>query len=404
MVWFHGGAYSSGTSNEIETDGERLSRKGDVVVVTVNHRLNAFGYLYLAEFGSRRSRRFRQCWPARSDPGPRVGARQRRGIWRRCRQRDDLRALRRRREERRADGDAEGEGLFHRVTTHSGQQITASRRETATGHALALLKALGLDRSQSRSASDAADGAARQGQPRARLSRTGQGWTLAPARSIRSRCAAAVGAHSDDPRQHERRDADAHRPRRSVALLVDVGDAEAEARSQLAVHGQPRSRRCHREVSRVASGVFAGRRLLRGDDGLAIVARPGDRGRSPRRAAGRRSADVCVPVRLADADRRRQVGRASRARRAVHFRQRGDHAAFRRHRRRTAGAGRPDEQRVDRVRAVRQSECERPAGVAGLRSHRRATMVFNRESRVVDDPRGRERRLFGQVPYVQPGT
>jgi para-nitrobenzyl esterase len=35
---------------------------------------------------------------------------------------------------------------------------------------------------------------------------------------------------------------------------------------------------------------------------------------------------------------------------------------------------------------------------------RRATMVFDNESRVIDDPRGRERRLFGQVPYVQPGT
>ncbi len=53
MVWFHGGAFSSGTSNEIETDGARLSRRGDVVVVTVNHRLNAFGYLHLAEFGRR---------------------------------------------------------------------------------------------------------------------------------------------------------------------------------------------------------------------------------------------------------------------------------------------------------------------------------------------------------------
>src|SRR5688572_5914228 len=50
MVWFHGGAYSSGTSNELETDGARLSRRGGVVVVTVNHRLNAFGYLHLAEF------------------------------------------------------------------------------------------------------------------------------------------------------------------------------------------------------------------------------------------------------------------------------------------------------------------------------------------------------------------
>src|SRR4030095_299288 len=49
MVWFHPGAYTSGTSNEFEADGARLSRRGDVVVVTVNHRLNAFGYLYLAE-------------------------------------------------------------------------------------------------------------------------------------------------------------------------------------------------------------------------------------------------------------------------------------------------------------------------------------------------------------------
>jgi para-nitrobenzyl esterase len=35
---------------------------------------------------------------------------------------------------------------------------------------------------------------------------------------------------------------------------------------------------------------------------------------------------------------------------------------------------------------------------------RRATMVFDKQIRVVDDPRGEERRLFGQVPYVQPGT
>jgi para-nitrobenzyl esterase len=35
---------------------------------------------------------------------------------------------------------------------------------------------------------------------------------------------------------------------------------------------------------------------------------------------------------------------------------------------------------------------------------RRATMVFDESSKVVDDPRGDERRLFAQVPYVQPGT
>jgi para-nitrobenzyl esterase len=35
---------------------------------------------------------------------------------------------------------------------------------------------------------------------------------------------------------------------------------------------------------------------------------------------------------------------------------------------------------------------------------RRATMVFDVETRVVDDPRGAERRLFATVPYIQPGT
>ena len=84
MVWFHGGAYSSGTSNEIETDGERLSRRGDVVVVTVNHRLNAFGYLHLAEFDPS-ARRIGQRRTTRSDSRARVGARQHRGVRRRRR-------------------------------------------------------------------------------------------------------------------------------------------------------------------------------------------------------------------------------------------------------------------------------------------------------------------------------
>jgi para-nitrobenzyl esterase len=35
---------------------------------------------------------------------------------------------------------------------------------------------------------------------------------------------------------------------------------------------------------------------------------------------------------------------------------------------------------------------------------RRQTMIFDLPPRVEDDPRGRERRYLGQVPYVQPGT
>lgn len=50
MVYIHGGAYSNGSGSNPLYDGGRLARRGDVVVVTLNHRLNAFGYLYLAPY------------------------------------------------------------------------------------------------------------------------------------------------------------------------------------------------------------------------------------------------------------------------------------------------------------------------------------------------------------------
>jgi len=47
MVWLHGGGYSVSSGASSVFDGTRLARRGDVVVVTLNHRLNLFGYLYL---------------------------------------------------------------------------------------------------------------------------------------------------------------------------------------------------------------------------------------------------------------------------------------------------------------------------------------------------------------------
>lgn len=47
MVWLHGGGYVTGSGASHGYDGVRLANRGDVVVVTINHRLNAFGYLYL---------------------------------------------------------------------------------------------------------------------------------------------------------------------------------------------------------------------------------------------------------------------------------------------------------------------------------------------------------------------
>lgn len=51
MVWLHGGAFSYGTGNGERTRGSRLARRGDVVVVCVNHRLNILGFLDLSAVG-----------------------------------------------------------------------------------------------------------------------------------------------------------------------------------------------------------------------------------------------------------------------------------------------------------------------------------------------------------------
>jgi para-nitrobenzyl esterase len=51
MVWLHGGGYASGSPGMIAYDGVNLARKHDVVVVGITHRLNAFGFMYLAEIG-----------------------------------------------------------------------------------------------------------------------------------------------------------------------------------------------------------------------------------------------------------------------------------------------------------------------------------------------------------------
>jgi para-nitrobenzyl esterase len=51
MVYVHGGAHANGSGSDPLYDGVNLAKRGDVVVVTVNHRLNVFGYCYLASLG-----------------------------------------------------------------------------------------------------------------------------------------------------------------------------------------------------------------------------------------------------------------------------------------------------------------------------------------------------------------
>lgn len=144
MVYFHGGAYNSGSGSSPLYDGRRLCEKGDVVVVTVNHRLNAFGYLYL---------------PILTDGAfPDSGNA---GIW------DLVLALKWVRGNAAAFGGDPGrvfvfgqsgggakiatmmaapaaKGLFHSAATMSGQQVTASGPLHATERARAFLDAASI--------------------------------------------------------------------------------------------------------------------------------------------------------------------------------------------------------------------------------------------------------------------
>jgi para-nitrobenzyl esterase len=148
LVYIHGGAYSSSSSNGPVYDGVRLARRGDAVVVTLNHRLNLFGYLYLAQLAS----------PSAHDlfrDSGNVG------------QLDLVLALQWVRDNiasfggdpsrvlifGQSGGGAKcatlmsmpsASGLFHRVMTMSGQQLTATTPEHATAAASAVLKSLDL--------------------------------------------------------------------------------------------------------------------------------------------------------------------------------------------------------------------------------------------------------------------
>jgi para-nitrobenzyl esterase len=143
MVYIHGGAYSTGSGSAALYDGTRLCTRGDVVLVTLNHRLNAFGYAYLA-----------RLVPELADSGN-------------AGQLDLVLALRWVADNIAAFGGdpsrvtvfgqsgggakiatmmamPAAKGLFHRAATMSGQQVTASGPGNATRRTLAWLDALKL--------------------------------------------------------------------------------------------------------------------------------------------------------------------------------------------------------------------------------------------------------------------
>jgi para-nitrobenzyl esterase len=144
MVWIHGGAYSNGTSNENLVDGVRLCKRGDVVVVGVNHRLNVFGYLYLAELGGKEFAESGNVgmldlvlalqWVRDNitefggDPNN-VTVFGQSGGGAKCATLSAMPVAR---------------GLFHRIITESGQQVTGRTKKHATETASQVLKNLKL--------------------------------------------------------------------------------------------------------------------------------------------------------------------------------------------------------------------------------------------------------------------
>src|SRR5436309_1315725 len=54
MVWLHGGGWAAGSGQEQPAyNGENLSRRGDIVLVSLNHRLNMLGYVDLSAYGEK---------------------------------------------------------------------------------------------------------------------------------------------------------------------------------------------------------------------------------------------------------------------------------------------------------------------------------------------------------------
>jgi para-nitrobenzyl esterase len=140
LVYIHGGGYSGGSGSSPVTDGAELARRGDAVVLTLNHRLNLFGHLYLAKL---RDEKFAASGNA--------------GLldlvlaltW----VRDNIAAFGGDRDCVTVFGQSGGggkiaclmampaaKGLFHRAWTMSGQQVTAQGPKGATARARAFIE------------------------------------------------------------------------------------------------------------------------------------------------------------------------------------------------------------------------------------------------------------------------
>jgi para-nitrobenzyl esterase len=403
IVYIHGGAYSSGSGSSPLYDGATLCRRGDVVVVTLNHRLSLFGYLYLPGF------------PDSGNAG----------------QLDLVLALNWVRENIHAFGGDPGcvtllgqsgggakiatlmampaaTGLFHRAVTMSGQQLTASGPQHASGRTRVLLDKLGV------AADRAVDLAAL---PAGELLRA-HAATVDP---YIGRGSAYMGPVLDE-RSLTRHPFYPDAPAQSAGIPMIIGNTHDETRSligrgdasawTLSWEELPRKLEAEMRVDIAGSTVVAEYRRLypqyspsdvffaattagRSWRGAVVEAELRAQQGSPAYAyqldwgspqdGGKWGAFHTLDIPLMFGTLTAQgspTGDGEQAR-AVSRTMQNALLAF-------ARTGDPNYPGMPRWEPYTLP--------------RRATMVFDVSSRLADDPRGAERRLFAKVPFIQQGT
>ncbi len=406
MVYLHGGAYSNGSGSSPLYDGVRLCRRGDVVVVTLNHRLNIFGYGFLAKLAG----------PAFADSGNA-------GML------DLVLALRWVRDNIAEFGGDPGrvmvfgqsgggakiatlmampaaQGLFHAAATMSGQQVTASGPLHATDRMKLALDALGLPPER---ASEAATLPAEQ---------------LLEALAVRDPFTPGglyFGPVLDDrnlPRHPFYPDASPL----GLKVPMVIGNTHDETRAFLA-HSRPDpfAMRWEEVARRIAPEmrvdidpdrvVAEYRRLYPDYSPTDVFFAATTAGRSWRGAVieaeerARAGAPAWVyqqnlPTTV-EGGRLRAMHTSDIAMAFDNLAQPGSPTAP------SPGAqAAADAMSESFVALARTGNPNNPTVPAWPKYEldRRATMVFDAQVRVVDDPRGEERRLFAAVPYIQPGT
>lgn len=406
MVYFHGGEYSEGSGSSPLYDGARLVRRGDVVVVTVNHRLNAFGHLYLARLA-----------------GPQYAASGNVGIL------DLVQALTWVRDHAEEFGGDPGcvtvfgqsgggakiatlmampaaRGLFHRAATMSGQQITASGPRSATLRARSYLDALKI------SPGDIARLNAADVEELVRAIKAPD-----PTMVGRSIYFGPVLDQGSLPRHPFYPDA----PPQSAGIPMIIGNTRDETIAFLGNEPGLRELSWEQLPERLLSNLHVDidpeyvvaeyRRLYPSYSPTEVFFAATTAGRSWRGAiieAELRAAQGS-PVHAYQLDYRSAIegGRYG----AMHtmdiplvfdnIAQPGSRTGV------TAEAQKTADQMSDAFIAFARTGNPNHAGLPHWRPYElnnRSTMIFNAESKLADDPRGAERRLFAQVPYIQRGT